>query len=151
MENNIGTTTTTTLLEQQQQLHNQQQQQEFFISLFLILLCSSIWGITNPFLKYTTTKMNSLKDLIFNFKEHWKFLLVQIINWSGSFCFLLTLSYTNLTTAVIGVNTLTCVITELTDIYLFHQKRNNKLQIYSGIGMIILGIVICSQPTTTTN
>jgi multidrug transporter EmrE-like cation transporter len=125
-----------------------------YVSLFFMIATALTWGITNPFIKRASTlslsqptnKPKTFFSNLYNLLTSWRYILVQLINWSGSVLFLFALGKTDITIAVPVTNSLTFVVTELTDTWILKaQERKNKTGLYVGIALVLIGIAICQQ------
>ncbi|KAL0479974.1 hypothetical protein AKO1_007321 [Acrasis kona] len=122
---------------------------------FFMIAAAFTWGVTNPFLKKASTeslnqpkgeKPKTFMQNLYQLFTSWKYILTQLINWSGSVLFMFALGATDITTAVPVTNSLTFVITELTDTWVLKsQERKNKTSLYIGIALVLTGIAICQK------
>jgi multidrug transporter EmrE-like cation transporter len=113
------------------------------------------WGVTNPFIKRASmhsisqqpsTKEKTFFSNLYSLFTSWRYILVQLINWSGSVLFLVALGKTDITIAVPITNSLTFVFTELTDTWILKsQERKDKVGLYFGIVLVLIGIAICQR------
>lgn len=145
-------------------------------NVFSCLFVSVLWGSTNPLIKKFTTKidrgasgtsvdklLNEIKYLLGN----WKYLILFLINQSGSVLYYLTLQNGDLSLIVPVTNTLTLVFTGTVGIFLGEEKPDISkyqrsiqweclskyvqliasgvcvLETLGGIGLILVGITLC--------
>ncbi|XP_053676282.1 transmembrane protein 234 homolog [Anopheles nili] len=119
-------------------------------SILSILLVAFMWGATNPFIKRGSSGYNELKadsklgqiwlEVRFLFSR-WQYVLPLIINQLGSIVYVITLQRTELSITVPMANSLTFVFTAITARFL--GERQSGWKIYCGMGLVILGTIIC--------
>ncbi len=121
-----------------------------------MLATSLIWGITNPILKRGATETQQETKGNLNFLQllsklflNFKFVLAQLINWSGSVVFLVGLQYNALAIAVPVTNSFTFLFTEIADqmmeakSLLEIKKWMFNTEMLLGVFFITVGIAVC--------
>lgn len=122
-----------------------------------LVVVSFLWGLTNPWLKRTSSGIEQVQThnsssaslfsrLIYQFLfliRRWQFLAAFLANQSGSLLFYLTLASADLSLAVPITNSLTLVFTALSGRFLFGEDPiSARSQL--GIALILLGVTLCA-------
>ncbi|XP_076231705.1 transmembrane protein 234 homolog isoform X2 [Calliopsis andreniformis] len=108
-------------------------------SIVQLLFVSLLWGVTNPFIKKGSQGLENVKSSskYGQFFKEIKFLITTleyiipfIVNQCGSVLYFLTLSDTDISLATPVTNSLTFVVTAITDTYI-------------GMTLVLIGTFLC--------
>lgn len=119
------------------------------LSDLLLFIPAFLWGTTDPFLRKLSKGIekvegkNFIEKTYFEFKfifTNLKYLIVFLINQSGSFAFYIALAYSELSLVVPITNALTLVFTTLTGYFLGEKIDTITLL---GLLFVIIGVGIC--------
>lgn len=115
----------------------------------LLLITSVLWGITNPLLRQgsiaveKSAKKRGFFKQIVAYLLSWRIYGPLILNQLGSVFYLLSLLGSNLKQAVPITNSLTFVISSVSDSFLDEKKKLKRKQVV-GIVLVVVGISICA-------
>uniref|UniRef100_K3WLG6 EamA domain-containing protein n=1 Tax=Globisporangium ultimum (strain ATCC 200006 / CBS 805.95 / DAOM BR144) TaxID=431595 RepID=K3WLG6_GLOUD len=116
------------------------------------LFVGALWGCTNPLIKRGsaedltyTRKDNSFAEFVcqlVHWVKNWRFVVPFALNQSGSIAYVHLLGSAEISNAVPICNSLTFVFTAITS-RLLGEKPKRPVWTYSGMVLILLGVVIC--------
>lgn len=111
-----------------------------------MVLAAILWGTTNPFLKRYSAGMpshSSTRDDVLFLLHRPKYVLVQLLNLSGSVAFFLSLRDVDVSIGSIVVNSLAFVITVLVSVLVL---KEGPLKVRTALGccFVLLGTGLCT-------
>lgn len=111
-----------------------------------IIIVSTLWGGTNPFIRQASTclkdvkhKSNFITEIVHLFKN-WKYTLPFLLNQSGSVFYNILVAKLDLSVAVPVVNSLTFLITILVGMLL--NEPITKKKVFGSL-LVISGVSLC--------
>ncbi|TMW57440.1 hypothetical protein Poli38472_003365 [Pythium oligandrum] len=126
-------------------------------TLLSFLFVGALWGCTNPLIKtgsgddvMYTRRDNSAAEFArqgVHLVKNWRFVVPFLLNQSGSVAYVYLLGSTDISNAVPICNSLTFVFTAMTS-RLLGEKPRRPLSTYTGMVLILLGVLLCYQSKT---